>query len=147
MGDGQVAGRGWVMARSLRSEIATKLGVLEGDSVIRLVRLRLGNDQPMVFTVNSIRRDALPGPLKYRDWGASLNKMFETHGDSIESSPLARITAGHLPGDFAERLDLSALGPWLIVEEVFITREGLRVVHALDYHRSSEIGFNVARRG
>ena len=125
--------------------VAHELGLEPGDPVIRLVRLRLGNDEPMVFSINVIRRDSLPGPLAFRDWGVSVTGALEGHGHSIVSS-IARISATDLPAEYAVKHDLQQYDPWLLVEETCVTRDGQRVLHALDYHRSSEIAFNVIRR-
>lgn len=127
------------------AHVAQELGIEEGDPVIRLVRLRLGGDEPMVFSINTLRRDTLPGPLAFRDWGVSVTKALEGHGHSIVSS-VARISAADLPEAYAAKHDLGKYDPWLVVEETCITREGLRALHAVDYHRSSEIAFNVIRR-
>lgn len=113
--------------------------------VIRIVRLRCGNDEPLVFGIDTVPREVLPGPTAYRDWSGSLTKMLEFHGKKIESS-LARISAKNLDGDYARRFNLAALDPWLLVEEICITSEGDRVIFATDYHRGSEIAFNVLRR-
>jgi len=113
--------------------------------VIRIVRLRCGNDEPLVFGVDAIPRDVLPGPIAYRDWSGSLTRMLEFHGKKIESS-LARISAKNLDEGHARRFNLAGLDPWLLVEEICITSEGDRVIFATDYHRGSEIAFNVLRR-
>lgn len=113
--------------------------------VIRIVRLRCGNDEPLVFGIDTVPRDMLPGPIAYRDWSGSLTRMLEFHGKKIESS-LARISAKNLDADYARRFNLVALDPWLLVEEICITSEGDRVIFATDYHRGSEIAFNVLRR-
>ena len=49
-------------------------------------------------------------------------------------------------GTDAERYNLARFDPWLLVEEACITDSGDRVMHALDYHRGSDIAFNVLRR-
>ncbi|WP_432993055.1 GntR family transcriptional regulator [Dactylosporangium sp. CA-233914] len=127
------------------AHVAKELGIEEGAPVIRLVRLRLGGDEPMVFSINVLRRDSLPGPVAFRDWGMSVTKALEGHGHSIVSS-VARISAADLPAEYAQKHELTQYNPWLVVEETCITREGLRVLYAVDYHRSSEIAFNVIRR-
>lgn len=127
------------------ARIARELQLNEGDPVIRLVRLRLGDDQPMIFSINIIRRDALPGPLEFRNWGASITKVLEGHGHYVVSS-IARLSAANLPAEHSANYDLAQYDPWLLVEETCVTREGERVLYAIDYHRSSEIAFNVVRR-
>lgn len=127
------------------AQTARALQLQEGDPVIRVVRLRLGDDQPMVLSINIVRRDALPGPLEFRDWGTSITKTLEGHGHHVDSS-IARLSAANLPPEYSKVYDLAQYDPWLLVEETCVTREGKRVLYAIDYHRSSEIAFNVVRR-
>ncbi|WP_217809772.1 GntR family transcriptional regulator [Micromonospora sp. NBS 11-29] len=127
------------------ARIARELQIDEGDPIIRLVRLRLGDDQPLVFSINIMRRDALPGPLEFRNWGASVTKSLEGHGHYIVFS-IARLSAANLPAEYSTTYDLSRYDPWLLVEETCVTRDGERLLYAIDYHRSSEIAFNVVRR-
>ncbi|MBW9093065.1 GntR family transcriptional regulator [Microbacterium jejuense] len=126
--------------------VAQLLDLNEGDPVIQLSRLRLNGDEPIVFNFNMVRRDALPGPLTYRDWGSSLTAALKAHGHVIETSA-ARISATNLPAEYSERYNLGGLDPWLAIEESCITRDGVRVLYACDYHRGDLIGFNVLRRG
>lgn len=127
------------------AHVAEALAVAAGDPIIRVTRLRLGDDEPLVFSVNSITAASLPGPPGYRDWSASLTAALEAHGHRIVSSA-ARLSATNLPAELAERYGLAGLDPWLLVEESCITQSGVRVMHALDYHRGSEVAFNVLRR-
>lgn len=124
---------------------AHALAIAEGDQVIRLARIRYGNDEPMVVSLNVIRRDSLPGPLNHRDWSGSLTVALEAHGNFIVSSA-ARITAAELPSEMEKRYNLGGLGPWLRVEETCLSRSGQRTIYAEEYCRGSEIGFSVLRR-
>lgn len=123
---------------------AAALDLEPGDPVIHLTRLRFGNDEPMVFSINTIRRDALPGPISHRDWGGAVTTALEGHGHHITSS-VARISAANLPDGVEERHNLAGLGPWLLVSETCLTRAGQRVLFAEDYHRGDEFAFNVLR--
>ncbi|MGE3192100.1 MAG: GntR family transcriptional regulator [Microbacteriaceae bacterium] len=124
---------------------AVALDITEGSPVIRLTRMRYGDDKPMVFSICVMPRNVLPGPIEHRDWGTPLNAALEAHGQRIASSA-ARITAVNLPESLETRFKLAGLGPWLLAEETCISESGLRVLYAEDYHRGSEIGFNVLRR-
>jgi GntR family transcriptional regulator len=125
--------------------VAEALDLEPDDPTIRLTRLRLADEEPMVFSINTIVRECLPGPIRHRDWSGSLTTALEAHGSHIVSST-ARVTAANLDPDTAERYDLARFDPWLLVEETCITQSGRRVMHALDYHRGSAMGFNVLRR-
>lgn len=124
---------------------AEALGLAEGDPVIRLIRLRCGDDIPLVFSVNTIPRTFLPGPIAHRDWSGSLSRALEAHGRKVVSSA-ARISAVNLPAEYAQRFSLAQYDPWLLATETCITSDGVAVVYATEYHRGSEIAFNVLRR-
>lgn len=125
--------------------VAEALALQPGAPVIRLVRLRCGDDEPMVLSFNFIPREALPGPLAFRDWSVSVTSALEGHGQQVVSS-LARISATSLDAEDARRYNLGAIDPWLLVEERGITTEGSRVIFSRDFHRGDRIAFNVLRR-
>ena len=124
---------------------AAMLGLEPGSPVIRLQRIRYGDDKPMVYSINTIPRDMLPGPITHRDWSKSINVLLELHGHRIMSAS-TRISAASLPEDIEERYKLAGLGPWLLTEEQCLTAAGDMVLYAEDYHRGSEVAFNVLRR-
>ena len=124
---------------------AQALGLDVGDPVVRLVRLRYGDDRPLLYTVDTVPRDCLPGPVAHRDWSTSLTQALASHGHAVDSS-VARIRSVDLPADVEERHGLSGLGPWLLVEETCVSRSGRSVLFAQDYHRGGDIAFHVVRR-
>ncbi|WP_336629726.1 MULTISPECIES: GntR family transcriptional regulator [unclassified Microbacterium] len=124
---------------------AESLAVAQGTALIRVARLRYGDAEPLVFSIDHVLRDALPGPLEHRDWSAPLTHALEATGQQITSS-IARISAVELPIEIARRHRLTGLGPWLLITETCVTRAGRRVVLAQDYHRGAAIGFNVRRQ-
>lgn len=126
-------------------EQARAFEVDTGHPVIRLVRLRYGDDVPMVYSVDVVLREALPGPIAHRDWSGAVTAALEAHGNEITSSR-AHISAVELPHEAEERYKLASLGPWLLVSETCVTAAGKRVLLAEDYHRGDLIGFNVLRR-
>jgi len=133
-----------VHVRPANDKEQAALRLTSEDEVIQLTRIRFGNDEPLVFSVASIVRDALPGPVAYRDWASSVAAALEAHGSRIVSS-IARIRAVELPADAAQRFNLSGLGPWLLVEETCFSQDGRRVLYAEDYHLGAALAFNVVR--
>ncbi|MGC3952815.1 MAG: GntR family transcriptional regulator [Propionicimonas sp.] len=123
---------------------AELLDLAVGAPVIQLTRLRVADETPLVLSQNTLPRDALPGPIRHRDWSGSLTTALAGHGSRLTSSA-ARITAANLPEPLAGRYQLGGLDPWLLIEETSLTAEGRRVLHSLDYHRGDLIGFNVLR--
>lgn len=126
-------------------ELAARLDIALATPVIELTRLRYGDGAPLVFSINHIPQVALPGPVDHRDWSGSITRALESHGQRVVSS-VARISSVHLPEAYRTRFRLIAFDPWLLVEETCQTATGERVLFAMDYHRGSEMAFNVIRR-
>lgn len=123
---------------------AEALGLRAGDPVIRTLRLRSREGEPLMVNVNTVPRDCLPGPVAYRDWSSSITAALAAHGNYVLSSA-ARITATDLPSEVAGRYSLAGLGPWLLVQERCVTADGRRVLYAEDFHRGSAFAFQVLR--
>ncbi len=124
---------------------ATGLDLGPDGRVIRLARLRYGDGRLLIYSVDTVPRDCLPGPVEHRDWSGSLTAMLASHGHAVDSS-IARIRATGLPAEVADRHGLDARGAWLLVEETCVSRAGRRVLHARDFHHGEEIAFHVVRR-
>jgi GntR family transcriptional regulator len=134
-----------VATGSADEEEAQALRIEQGAEVIRLLRIRYGDEEPLVVSANTLPRAILPGPLEHRDWSGSLTAALAGHGHHVNAS-LATISAVNLPEEWERRYNLADLGPWLLVKEVGMSRQGERVLYAADYHRGSDISFSVLRQ-
>ncbi len=114
-------------------------------SVIRLERLRSHGDDPLVYSVDTIPRDCLPGPVKHVNWAGSITDLLAAHGHLMVSSA-ARLQAVDLPQDAQDRYSLAGYGPWLLITETAVTTAGTHILYAQGYHRGSLFAFNVLRR-
>ena len=124
---------------------ARALRLSPSDAVVRLVRIRYGNGRPLIYSVDTVPHQCLPGPVRHRDWSGSLTSALALHGHVIEVST-ARLTATELDPEVEARHELGGLGPWLLIEETCVSRSGTPVLFAQDHHRGSDIAFNVRRR-
>lgn len=124
---------------------ATSLDLGPDAQVVRLARLRYGDDRLLIYSVDAVPRDCLPGPLEHRDWSGSLTVMLAGQGHTVDSS-IARIRAAQLPAEVGDRPGLDQREPWLLVEETCVSRAGRRVLLAQDFHRGEDIAFHVVRR-
>jgi GntR family transcriptional regulator len=134
-----------VEERTATPEERQALGLGRRAQVVRLERLRSAGTDPLVYTVEAVPREVLPGPLRHVDWTGSLNDLLGAHGH-LPVSSTARIQAVELPEEPATRYALGGLGPWLLVTETAITSSGRPVLHASDYHRGAAFAFHVVRR-
>ncbi|MCA0332229.1 MAG: GntR family transcriptional regulator [Actinobacteria bacterium] len=123
---------------------AEALALDAGAPVVRTLRLRSHDDEPIMVNINTIPRACLPGPVAYRDWSSSITAALAAHGHYVLSSA-ARITATELPDAIGTRYGLAGLGAWLLVQERCVTADGRRVLYAEDFHRGSAFAFQVLR--
>jgi GntR family transcriptional regulator len=121
------------------------LGLADDDSVIRLERLRSRGDEPLVYSVETLPRNCIPGPVKHVNWAGSLTDLLAAQGYLMASSA-ARIQAQDLPQEAQDTYHLAGLGPWLLITETVVTTAGRPVLRSQDYHRGSLFAFNVLRR-
>jgi GntR family transcriptional regulator len=121
------------------------LGLPEGEPVLRLERLRSSGDEPLVFSVETLPRACIPGPVKHVNWAGSLTDLLAAQGHLMASSA-ARIQAQDLPAAVQDTYHLAGLGPWLLITETVVTTAGRPVLRSQGYHRGSLFAFNVLRR-
>ncbi len=115
------------------------------DRVIRLERLRLQNDVPILYCVDFIPRGLIPAKLYDVDWSGSLLDLMEQHRQRPRMSA-ATVSAVMLPDDVIARNDLRDFGPALKIVETCFNAAGEPVNHAIDYHRGSHFSFSLVRK-
>jgi len=121
------------------------LGLSETDAVIRLERLRSRDDEPLMYSVETLPRDCIPGPVKHVNWAGSLTDLLAAQGQLMVSSA-ARIQACDLPPEVQETYHLNGYGPWLLIGETVVTTTGRPILRSQNYHRGSLFAFHVLRR-
>ena len=97
-------------ARADRRRGARPCGWRLDERVIRLVRIRYGDGRPLLYTVDTVPEDCLPGPVRHRDWSGSLTAALAVHGHDIEVST-ARLRAVELDHEVAVRHELAGPRP------------------------------------
>jgi GntR family transcriptional regulator len=116
-----------------------------GARVIRLERLRLQDEEVLVYCLDYIPRSLIPGRIDDLDWNGSLLLLLDRLGCRPVMSTAAT-SAVALPSELSERDGLDDFGPALLITEVAFTAAGLPVVYALDYHRGSRFSFSFVRK-
>lgn len=114
--------------------------------VVETRRLRVHEGSPCLYSVNVLDLRTLTSPVDRIDWSVSLVELLETMGYKIFGSS-AHISSVDQPGeeDVVAGLDLPP-GPWLLVRERCVTRDGRCVLLSRDYHRGDMFTFSVVRR-
>lgn len=127
---------------------ATTAGCLKlspGERVIRIERLRLQDDEPIMYCIDYVPRQIIPARLFDIDWSGSLLALLERYKHRPRMSA-AKVSAVMLPDDVTERNDLRGFGPALLIRETCFNTAGIPVIYAVDYHRGSHFSFSLARK-
>jgi GntR family transcriptional regulator len=125
--------------------IAGQLQMRSSDRVIRIERLRLERDEPIMYCVDYVPRSIISARLYDIDWSGSLLTLLEEYKNKPRMSA-ANVSAVMLPVDVVERNDLRDFGPALLIRETCFNAAGMPVIYAIDYHRGSHFSFSLARK-
>lgn len=129
----------------LTAEPALALQVRTGTPAIRLERLRLQGDEPLIYSVDIVPRELIPDPLESIDWTGSLAALLEARGWRLASA-VAALRAVALPRGVARRIGHPYEPPWLLLEQTNYTDDGRPIIRSSDYHRGDAFTFHVLRR-
>ena len=122
----------------------TELSILPHEPVIRLVRVRKQRDVTLVYSEDSFPRALVPEPIESVDWCGSLFAVFDRYGVRIVQS-ITRISAQHLPGSVAKELGETQSTPYLVLVQQHRNELGQPMLYSRDWHRGSDITFEVTR--
>lgn len=125
--------------------VAESLRLASTDRVIRIERLRLHGDEPILYCIDYVPRSVIPGRLYDIEWSGSLMKILEEHANRPRMSA-ASVSAVMLPDDVVERHGLRDFGPALLITETCFNVAGIPVNYAVDYHRGSHFSFSLTRK-
>lgn len=140
-----------VTERPASAEEAACLGLASGESVIRLERVRLHGEEPLIYSVDVFARSLLDEGPEGIDWSGSLFELLESRGVRVVSA-LAQLRAVRLPKAGREAIGRgTATGrrtgePWLLLAHRNLDPSGRVVVTSEDYYRGDRFSFNVLRR-
>lgn len=125
--------------------VAGKLGLAEGDGVLRLEKLRILGDLPILYSIEFLPRAILPPDLAGTDWHGSLLDILDRRSQRPRMSA-ATVSAVPLPEAAGIRYGLAGFGPALLITEICYNPAGVPVIYAIDYHRGSHFSFSFMRK-
>lgn len=115
------------------------------DKIVRVTRLRSQGEEPLVFSIDTLKRDDIRGPVKHIDWSGSLTEFMSSQGRTLSFSA-ARLQSVNMPAEISTKYSLAGFDPWFLITETVINGNGEPAVYAQDYHRGDMFSFNVLRR-
>ena len=125
---------------------AVELGLQVGSRVVRLLRIRLLDGRPAVYSLDVVSGWIVENDVSAVDWTGSLRAYLEARGAYFASSR-SGIRAVTLPRSFARAVnDKNTSAPWLLLTQTTFAPDGRAALYSLDYHRGGAFTFNVLRR-
>ena len=127
------------------ARVADRLHLPPTGRVIRIERIRLHEDEPILYCIDYVPRSIIPAKLYDLDWSGSLMDLLEECGSRPRMSA-ASVSSVMLPDDVVARHDLRDFGPALLITETCFNAAGIPVNYAIDYHRGSHFSFSLMRK-
>jgi len=136
---------------SLREEpagevIATQLGIEADTPVVLLERIRLAEQEPLIYSIDIFPRAIVKGHLEPKEFEGSLLSIMEERWNVRLDYSKTIISAVQLDSDITQNMGLPADLPWILLEQVNYTAYHEPVVYSKDYHRGDKFSFHVVRR-
>jgi GntR family transcriptional regulator len=126
-------------------EAAKALRCRVDSPMVAVERVRVQSGDPLIYSVETVRRQSLPETLDEADFEGSLNDLLARQNRRPRMST-ASVSAVELPKATLRAIGAKYVGPWLLVTEICFTDQGEPVVFARDYHRGDAFSFNFSRR-
>lgn len=131
---------------SASPELASKLGISQGEAVVVLERLRFADDKPVISSVDVFPRSLVRVPLRPEHFEGSLFALLhEQCGVEIARS-VATIIPVPPGGEVSKRLEAKRNVPFLLLEQVNYDVSGRPVLFSQDYYRGDLFKFQVIRK-
>jgi len=132
-------------ARPASAEEMASLGVPEGEIVMRLERVRLHGDEPLIYSVDVFQRSLIGEPIEDADLSGSLFELLEASG-TLVTSAMAQLHAVRLPEAGQRAIGHRTSEPWVLLTHRNLVEDGSTVVVSQDFYRGGRFTFNVFRR-
>ena len=126
--------------------VAAHLDVKAHAPVVRLERIRLAKQQPLIYSLDIFPRAIAKGPLEPQDFEGSLLDIMEERWNVRLDHTQTTISAVQLDAGLSQEIGLPADLPWILLEQVNYTASQEPVIYSKDYHRGDKFAFHVVRR-
>jgi GntR family transcriptional regulator len=141
---------GNVVSIKADAELVARLGVVLGDPVWQIERVRLADERPVVFSI-----DSLPEHLVARE---DLDRLLEEEDQSLYSALYslrgiavhrgeAELVPCKATAELRALLDVKPGAPLMCMRQVDFDQHGRAVVYSVEYHVSDWVRFSVERLG
>lgn len=124
--------------------IAEALKLAPDARVLRLERIRMHQDEVLMYCIDYVPRALISDKLYDVEWSGSLLALLESYGHKATMSS-ATAAAVMLPEEVVAANNLEDFGPAFRIVETVYTAAGTPIVYAEDYHRGDAFEFSFLR--
>ena len=127
-------------------QVRRELQLKEGQTTLRLERVRLSREQPLIYSVDIFPRHLVPGAWQEQDWSGSLLRFFGETSDVDIVSSRTVMHAVLLDPPLCEEIGVPPRTAWFCMEQLNVTKTGRPILFSQDYHRGENFQFYITRR-
>ncbi|WP_133579772.1 UTRA domain-containing protein [Aureibacillus halotolerans] len=127
------------------ASVADAIELQEKDSVVVLHRLRTGNREPVVFSVNYFPLELIKDPHLFDAFTGSLLGFIERHLQTSIVFADTEITVPNAQDPFLSRLFASPSLPIMLLQQVHDNAFNTPLFYSLDYVRNDIFTFHLRR--
>lgn len=117
----------------------------KGDSLVVIERIRFSNNEPFIYSIDSIPNKFLKGRLTPTMAQGSLLKALEEEFGLVLGSSFATVRVAEKENFVEKDQSLINLSSWLLLEQINYDQVGIPIIYSKDYHRSDKVQFYVRR--
>ncbi len=117
----------------------------KGDSLVVIERIRLSNNEPFIYSIDSIPNKYLKGRLTPTMAQGSLLKTLEDEFGLVLESSFATVRVAEKENFVDKDQSLKDISSWLLLEQINYDQVGIPIIYSKDYHRSDKVQFYVRR--
>jgi GntR family transcriptional regulator len=126
-------------------EIAKNLNMITNLPVVWIERVRLAGNTPVIYSIDILPKQIVPGELIIGDFEGSLLQILEEKWKIFIDHSRATIKAvtsmKEIPLIVLDDPDM----PWILMEQINYDASGVPVIYSKDYHRGDSIAFYINR--
>lgn len=117
-----------------------------GMAVVTLERVRLAQEEPIIYSIDVFARSLVAGDLDPDAFAGSLLATMEGQWNAWLAYSKAVISAVTLDEALSQRIGVPDCVPWILLEQVNYDAQDQPVLYSQDYHRGDKFQFHVLRR-
>jgi GntR family transcriptional regulator len=126
--------------------IAQNLEIDTGDPVVWVERVRSAGSTPIIYSIDILPKQRVPGEVHKAEFEGSLLKILEEKWNIHVERSRATIRAVTSLKEIPDGVINDPSMPWIMMEQTNYDSAGVPVIYSKDFHRGDSVVFYINRR-